>query len=76
VLISEQVNTWSIINKYNAGLLCQAEQESTQKALQQWISMEPVCKDAMRVAARRCFEEELNLESKLQAFIDTLKALL
>ncbi|MBX9690030.1 MAG: glycosyltransferase, partial [Candidatus Obscuribacterales bacterium] len=36
VLISEQVNTWSIINKYNAGLLCQAEQESTQKALQQW----------------------------------------
>ena len=76
VLLSNKVNTWSIVSQYKAGLVCEANEAGTRESLIEWMNMSASEKQEMRTAAFTCFKNELNLETKLQPFLDAMRKLI
>ncbi len=62
VLLSDKVNIWREIQGDAAGLVAPDTLEGTESLLLGWLSMWPAELNAMRLAARRCFERRFRME--------------
>lgn len=62
VLMSDKVNIWREVKGDAAGLVAPDTLEGTERLLLGWLSMWPAELNAMRLAARRCFERRFRME--------------
>lgn len=62
VLMSDKVNIWREIQSDAAGLVAPDTLEGTERLLLGWLAMWPAELNAMRLAARRCFERRFRME--------------
>jgi glycosyltransferase involved in cell wall biosynthesis len=62
VIISDQVNICEEIRRDDAGLICHDDKASLERALREWLVFNAERQAAMRLNARRCFEDRFSIE--------------
>lgn len=75
VLISDKVNIWPEIEADGAGLVEPDGLAGTARLLERWGALPELEKSAMRVAARRCFEQRYEISQVARQFADVLSRL-
>ncbi len=70
VLITDKVNIWKEIAADKAGLVAPDDLEGTIGLLKHWVSLDPDCRKAMAVNARRSYHKRFEIEGFTRRFID------
>jgi len=73
VLISDKVNTWRQIRDENAGFVNLDTIEGTIQNLREWIKLNPVELNSLKVNALVCFRKRFHVEEALKNLITSLK---
>lgn len=68
------VNIHPMVTRYGAGFVCRDDAGEVAACLARWIAMGEGEKDAMRAAARRCFEEQFRVEAAAARLLEALHA--
>jgi len=71
-LISDKVNIWREIKSGGAGLVAPDTAEGTADLLQQWLSLSPVRRAAMGVAARDLFMRRFTVDAMANGLLDVV----
>ncbi|NEQ69789.1 MAG: glycosyltransferase [Symploca sp. SIO2D2] len=74
VATTTQVNIWREIEADQAGIIKPDTTEGTAAALREFFEIEPSERDAMRSAAKRCFENRFHIRSAAQNLSEILSA--
>ena len=73
VLISDKVNIWREIAEDGAGIVRNDDAQGTSEALAEWLAMPATQQDAMRRAARECFDARFRIERVAEALLDIVQ---
>lgn len=74
VLISNKVNIWREIESDGAGMVRDDTLEGTVDALQKWLLLSELERNAMGAAARRCFDSRYRIEKVAQNLVDIISS--
>ena len=72
VLISDKVNIWREIQEDGAGLVAEDTASGAEDLLRRWSALTPSEKDAMREAARLCFERRFEIGKAVANLLTTV----
>lgn len=72
VLISDKVNIWREIEHDGAGLVATDTLEGTVQTLRRWLSLPRPQADAMRAAARRCFQQRFQVGQVAETLVQII----
>ncbi len=73
-LISDKVNIWREVHSDRAGLVAADDLQGAISLLRRWVDLPSDAKSAMRVCARRSFEERFEIEKASSLLISVLRA--
>lgn len=74
VLISKKVNIWKEIREGGGGVVDEDNLSGTLRLLKTWIAMPVQARDAMRVAARTCFERYFHAKKAASSLIEVIQS--
>lgn len=72
VLISNRVNIWREVEIDRAGFVDSDDGEGATRLLQRWIDTPPSDHEAMRVNARKCFEQRFEINRAVDSLLQIL----
>ncbi len=75
VITTNKVGLARELKSYDAGLVCNDDEESLAEVLRYWVKLSDEQKLAMRVSARRCYDVEFSVERPVERILNYFQQL-